>query len=92
MARVPAPGGRGGEGSPGAVHPTQFYISNLAVRREARRRGVARRLLQASETLCARWGFPVAQGGRLARHRWRAGGGLIALAHWPAICILTDVV
>eukprot|EP00667_Euglena_gracilis_P007767 EG_transcript_7848 len=42
-----------------SAHPPQFYISNLAVRRDARRRGVARRLLAACETLCARWGYPV---------------------------------
>uniref|UniRef100_A0A7S1I800 N-acetyltransferase domain-containing protein n=1 Tax=Eutreptiella gymnastica TaxID=73025 RepID=A0A7S1I800_9EUGL len=39
--------------------PYQFYISNLAVRPEARRRGVGRALLKASETLCSRWGRSV---------------------------------
>lgn len=37
--------------------PQQMYLSNLAVREGCRRRGVARKLLTASEQLALEWGF-----------------------------------
>ena len=37
--------------------PQQVYLSNLAVRQDCRRRGVARRLLAASEQQALDWGF-----------------------------------
>jgi ribosomal protein S18 acetylase RimI-like enzyme len=37
--------------------PRQIYLSNLAVQAACRRRGVARKLLEAAEQLAAEWGF-----------------------------------
>ncbi|MDB9525277.1 GNAT family N-acetyltransferase [Oscillatoria sp. CS-180] len=37
--------------------PQQMYISNLAVRENCRRQGIARRLLQNAEQLSLEWGF-----------------------------------
>ena len=37
--------------------PQQIYLSNLAVRKEYRRRGVARQLLQSAEQKATDWGF-----------------------------------
>ncbi|MGF1521603.1 MAG: GNAT family N-acetyltransferase [Leptolyngbyaceae cyanobacterium] len=38
-------------------HPQQIYLSNLAVREDYRRRGVARQLLQSAEHKAIDWGF-----------------------------------